>query len=275
MSITDIPQVVRRRYSVFATSGGRQESCCATAQTSLNFAVDHSLYSEAELARVPDLSCNLARGCGNPTGFANLLPGEVVVDFGAGGGIDVILAARQVGAEGKVVGVDFTPEMVERAREGVVEAGLGDWDVDVRVCDMASTRLPDASVDVVISNCVINLAPDKETVYRETRRILRPGGRLAISDMVLSGPIPSAARERFRATWAGCLGGMIPETEYLDLVRRAGFSDIKVVARHHLGGEELEAMSRCPGREFCPETPPDDLALVEGKAESLKFTARA
>lgn len=275
VSITDIPQVVRRRYSAFATSGGQQESCCATAQKSPNFAVDHGLYSEAELARVPDLSCNLARGCGNPTGFANLRPGEVVVDFGAGGGIDVILAAQQVGAEGKVVGVDFTPEMVERAREAVVKAGLGDRDVDVRVADMASTRLPDASVDVVISNCVINLAPDKEAVYREARRILRPGGRLAISDMVLSGPIPSDARERFRATWAGCLGGMIPEGEYLDLVRRAGFSDIQVVARHHLGGEELEAMSRCPGREFCPETPPDDLAMVEGKAESLKFTARA
>lgn len=275
MSITDIPQLVRRRYSAFAASGGQQESCCATVQKSPNFAFDHGLYSEAELARVPDRSCNLARGCGNPTGFANLRPGEVVVDFGSGGGIDVILAAQQVGAEGTVVGVDFTPEMVEWAREAVVKAGLGDKDVDVRVADMASTRLPEASVDVVISNCVINLAPDKEAVYREARRILRPGGRLAISDMVLSVPIPSAARERFRATWAGCLGGMIPEGEYLDLVRRAGFSDIQVVARHHLVGEELEAMSRCPGREFCPETPPHDLAMVEGKAESLKFTARA
>lgn len=224
---------------------------------------------------MPDRSCNLARSCGNPTGFANLRPGEVVVDFGAGGGIDVILAAHQVGAEGKVVGIDFTPEMVERAREAVANAELADRDVDLRVADMASTELPDASVDAVMSNCVINLAPDKEAVYREARRILRPGGRLAISDMVLSGPITSDARERFRATWAGCLGGMIPEADYLDLVRRAGFSDIQVVARHHLTGEALEAMSRCPGREFCPETPPDDLAVVEGKAESLKFTARA
>jgi SAM-dependent methyltransferase len=174
-----------------------------------------------------------------------------------------------------VVGVDFTPEMVGRAKEAVAKAGLEDRDVDVRVADMANTQLPDASTDVVISNCVINLAPDKEAVYREARRILRPGGRLAISDMVLSEPIADEVQERFRASWAGCLGGMVPEGDYLDLIRRAGFSDIQVVARHHLEGDELEAMSRCPGPEFSPETPRDDLAMVEGKAESIKFTARA
>jgi SAM-dependent methyltransferase len=272
---TDIPQIVRGRYGAFAKSGGHQESCCATAEASPSFAVDHGLYSEAELARVPDISRDLSRGCGNPTGFANLKAGEVVVDFGSGGGIDVILAAQQVGPQGKVVGVDFTPEMVGRAREAVAKAGLEDRDVDVRIADMANTQLPDASTDVVISNCVINLAPDKEAVYREARRILRPGGRVAISDMVLSEPIADDLQERFRSSWAGCLGGMVPEGDYLDLVRRAGFSDIQVVARHHLEGDELEAMSRCPGPEFSPATPEDDLAMVEGKAESIKFTARA
>lgn len=272
---TDIGQIVRGRYGAFAKSGGHQESCCATAGASLSFAVDHGLYSEAELARVPAISRDLSRGCGNPTGFANLAPGETVVDFGCGGGIDVILSAQQVGPEGKVVGIDMTPEMVERAQEAVANAGLEDRDVDVRVADMTSSQLPDASADLVISNCVINLAPDKEAVYREARRILRPGGRLAISDMVLSEPIPQDLQERFRASWAGCLGGMVPEGDYLDLVRRAGFSDIQVVARHRLRGDELEAMSRCPGPEFAPATPKDDLATVEGKAESIKFTARA
>jgi SAM-dependent methyltransferase len=272
---TDIPQIVRGRYGAFAQSGGHQESCCATAEASPSFAVDHGLYSEAELARVPDISRDLSRGCGNPTGFANLRPGEVVVDFGSGGGIDVILAAQQVGPQGKVVGIDMTPEMVERAREAVGKAGLEDRDVVVRVEDITSTQLPDASADVVISNCVINLAPDKEAVYREARRILRPGGRLAISDMVLSEPIADDVQERFRASWAGCLGGMVLEGDYLDLVRRAGFSDIQVVARHLLGPDELEAMSRCPGPEFSPETPQDDLAMVQDKAESIKFTATA
>jgi SAM-dependent methyltransferase len=275
MSTADIPQIVRSRYGAFAKTGGQQESCCATAEASPSFAVDHGLYSEAELARVPDLSRDLSRGCGNPTGFANLQAGEVVVDFGSGGGIDVILAAQQVGPQGKVVGIDMTPEMVERAREAVGKAGLEDRDVKVRVEDITSTQLPDASADVVISNCVINLAPDKDAVYREARRILRPGGRLAISDMVLSEPIADDVQERFRSSWAGCLGGMVPEGDYLDLVRRAGFSDIQVVARHPLGPDELEAMSRCPGPEFSPATPPDDLAMVQGKAESIKFTARA
>jgi Methylase involved in ubiquinone/menaquinone biosynthesis len=175
MSIDDIPQIVRGRYGAFAKSGGHAESCCATAEASPSFAVDHGLYSEAELARVPDISRDLSRGCGNPTGFANLQPGEAVVDFGCGGGIDVILAAQLVGAQGTVVGIDMTPEMVERAKEAVAKAGLEDRDVDVRVADMTSSQLLDASADVVISNCVINLAPDKEAVYREARASCAPG----------------------------------------------------------------------------------------------------
>lgn len=275
MSITDIPQIVRNRYGGFAKSGGHAESCCATAEASPSFAVDHGLYSEAELVRVPDIARDLSRGCGNPIGFANLQPGEVVVDLGSGGGIDVILAAQQIGPRGKVVGIDFTPEMVGRAREAVVKAGLAERDVDMRVGDITSTQLPDACADVIISNCVINLATDKEAVYREARRILRPGGRLAVADMVLHEPIADDVQERFSSSWAGCLGGMIPEMDYLDLVSRADFSDLRVVARHRLDGDELEAMSRCPGPEFCPATPEDDLTMVRGKAESIKFTARA
>ena len=274
MSTVDIPQIVRTRYGAFARSGGHQASCCGAAQASKSYAIDHGLYGEAELDGIPDIARDLSRGCGNPTGFADLRLGEVVVDLGCGGGIDVILAARQVGAEGRVVGIDFTPEMVERAREAV-NAGLEDRDVEIRLADIASTQLPDASADVVISNCVVNLAPDKASVYREARRILRSGGRLAVSDIALSEPIDPDARQRLRRNWAGCLGGMLPEGDYLELVRRAGFSAVRVVARHHLAGEELEAMSRCPGAEFSPATPEAYLSMVEGNAESIKFTARA
>lgn len=276
MNIVDIKKMVSSRYGSFANTGGRRATCCATTAEAIpSFAVDNGFYNETELADVPDIARDLSRGCGNPTGFAALMPGEVVVDFGSGGGIDVILAAYKVGSEGKIIGIDFTPEMVERAREAVVKAGLDTRDVDVRVADITSTQLPGASADVIISNCVINLVPDKDAVYREAHRILRPGGRVAISDIVLSEPIDADLHDRLRSAWAGCLGGMLPEPDYLDLVRHAGFSDLEVVARHYLGPTELAAMARCPGPEFSPPAVEDDLVMIKGKVESIKFTARA
>ncbi|MGH2770490.1 MAG: methyltransferase domain-containing protein, partial [Actinomycetota bacterium] len=152
---------------------------------------------------MPELARNLSRGCGNPTGFAEIEPGEAVVDLGCGGGIDVVLAAQKVGPRGTVVGVDFTPQMIERAKETVAAAGLEDRDFELRLADMAATPLPDGSIDVVISNCVINLCPDKEAVYEEAFRILRPGGRVAISDVVLTGDLAPGLQARFRSTWAG------------------------------------------------------------------------
>ena len=136
------------------------------------------------------------------------------MDFGCGGGIDVILAARKVGEGGKVVGIDFAPQMIEQAKKAVIESGLQKRDIELRVADMGKSRLPNDFADVVISNCVINLCPDKDAVYGEAFRILRSGGRLAISDIVLTKDIDSQLRERFQATWAGCLGGAIPEEDY-------------------------------------------------------------
>lgn len=162
-----------------------------------------------------------------------------MVDFGCGGGIDVILAAHQVGPEGRVVGVDFAPQMIERARENVAKAGVPEDTVELRVADLADTALLDAGADVVMSNCVINLSPDKDAVYREAFRILRPGGRLAISDVVLREPIDSERQARFESDWVGCLGGAVPEDDYLETVRRAGFTDVEVVAEHQMGAEEL------------------------------------
>ncbi len=195
------------------------------------------------------------------------------MDFGCGGGIDVILAAHRVGEQGKVVGLDFAPQMIGRAKQAVAEAGFQNRDIELRVADMGQSRLPNSFVDVVISNCVINLCLDKDAVYKEAFRILQPGGRLAISDIVLTEDINPQLREQFQSTWAGCLGGAIAEEEYWQTVGEAGFAEVRIVARHILTPEELEAMACCPGEEFTPPPSEEDRVLVEGKVVSVKFTA--
>lgn len=195
------------------------------------------------------------------------------MDFGCGGGIDVILAAHQVEEHGRVVGVDFAPQMIERAKQAVAESGLHDRGIELHVADMGKTKLPNGFADVVISNCVINLCPDKDAVYEEAFRILRPDGRLAISDIVLIQDIDSHLRERFQSTWAGCLGGAILEADYWQTVKKAGFAEIQIVARHTLTSEELKAMASCPGEEFTTAPTREDLVLVEEKVDSVKFTA--
>ncbi|MFQ5750790.1 MAG: methyltransferase domain-containing protein [bacterium] len=219
------------------------------------------------------MALNLSRGCGNPTGFANLQPGDVVVDFGCGGGIDVILAARKVGPQGRVVGIDFTCEMIIRARQTVAEMGLQDWNIDLRIAAMENTQLPGRFANVIISNCVINLCPEKEAVYREAFRILRPDGRVAISDIVLLEDIEPELRARFQSIWVGCLGGAILADEYFQIVKKVGFSEIQIVAQHILTSDELAAMACCPGKDFTPPPGKEDLMLVVSKVASTKFTA--
>lgn len=271
--VDEVKTAVRGRYARFAADGGLEESCCASLTSAqVGFAVDHGLYSDAQMATVPDTARRLSRGCGNPTGFAELTPGLAVVDLGCGGGIDVVLAARQIGPTGTVTGVDMTPEMIDRAREATTEAGLAER-VTFLVADLVGTGLADASVDVVISNCVINLCPDKDAVYAEIFRLLRPGGRVAISDITLSEPIDPTLVAYFREGWAGCLGGAIPEAEYLRLVSDAGFSHPVIVARRTLGESELSAMSCCPGEKYATPPAAGALAAVSGMVESIKFTA--
>jgi len=214
---------------------------------------------------------NLSRGCGNPTGFADLQSGEVVIDFGCGGGLDVILAAQMIGQKGKVVGIDFAPQMIEHAKLAVKEAGLQDRDIELHAAEMENSLLPSNFSDVVISNCVINLCSEKGAVYEEAFRILRPGGRLAISDIVLSEAIDHNLRARFQSTWVGCLGGAIPEEDYWQVVRKVGFAEIQIVKRQTLTPKELTAMACCPGGDFTPAS--EDLAVVQGKVTSIKFTA--
>lgn len=266
--------MVQSRYGAFAEAGGQRDDCCTTQATSTStFALEQGLYTDDQLALVPDRALDLSRGCGNPTGFAELTSGRTVVDFGCGGGMDVILAAHQVGPEGRVVGIDFAAPMIERAGENIALAGLPEDTVELRLVDLAESGLDDACADFVISNCVINLSPDKEGVYREAFRVLRPGGRLAISDVVLSDDIPLECRTRLQSEWVGCLGGNIPVHDYLRILRRSGFTDIDVVAEHQMTGRELEAVSRCPGPAFGPAVTTDDLASVEGKVVSLNLTA--
>lgn len=273
MKIAEIKEIVKERYNKCAEAGGGEEPCCPSmAPTSKSFAAEHGLYGQEELSLIPETALKLSKGCGNPTGFANLQPGEVVVDFGCGAGIDVILAAHKVGPGGKVVGVDFSPCMIMRAQQSVAETGLKDT-VNLLVADMERLELPDGSANVVISNCVINLCPDKEAVYREAFRILKPGGRLAISDIVYTEKIDPPVQDHFRSTWAGCVGGAIDEDSYFEIVRKAGFRQVETLVRHTLPPKELEAMACCPGPEFTPPPAKEDLDVVQGRVVSIKFTA--
>ncbi len=274
MTEGDAREVVKVRYDACAERGGAAGAVCCPGETpaSPSFAAEHGLYSREELELVPEIAFALSRGCGNPTGFADLRLGETVVDLGCGAGIDVILAARRVGP-GRVIGVDFAPHMIERAKQAAAEADVTGT-AEFVVSGLERVELPDGVADVVISNCVINLCPNKEGAYREAFRILKPGGRLAISDIVYAGRIDPEVRERFRSTWAGCVGGAIEEDRYFQIVRDAGLIGSEIVARHPLPPKELEEMACCPGREFTPVPAKSDVASVEGKVVSVKFRAR-
>jgi ubiquinone/menaquinone biosynthesis C-methylase UbiE len=182
------------------------------------------IYTPIEQQSVPKEAADLALGCGNPTAMAAIQPGEVVLDIGSGAGMDAFLAAKQVGPSGKVIGVDMTPAMLERARRGAKNSGLNQ--VDFRQGQAEALPVEDDSVDVIISNCVINLTEDKGLVFREAYRVLKPGGRLEVSDMVADNSFPPELRAN-PGDWPGCVFGALPEKEYLDLVAQAGFHDIQ------------------------------------------------
>jgi SAM-dependent methyltransferase len=215
-SPTPIHASVREHYAKEARAAG---SCCGPT---------NGLYPEELLTELPDDVAGFSLGCGNPHALAGMQPGETVLDLGSGGGLDCFLAAKQVGENGHVIGVDMTPEMLARARASAVRLGAGN--VEFREGFLESLPVEDASVDVVISNCVINLSPDKPQVFREIFRVLKPGGRVAVSDTVTNGPLPENLRKDMEA-WGGCIAGALDVKEYTDGLVEAGFRDVKVQAK--------------------------------------------
>jgi SAM-dependent methyltransferase len=240
MSQTDTDAVrttVRERYATVAKGGeapiGRGEpqeqpqggccapTCCGGGGASPSLKIG---YSAEELAQVPD-GADLGLGCGNPQAIASLAPGETVLDLGAGGGFDAFLAARAVGPTGRVIGVDMTAEMVAKARANAAKAGVSN--VEFRLGEIERLPVADRSVDAIMSNCVINLSPDKQAVFDEAFRVLKPGGRLAISDVVARGPIPEAIAKSVVAL-AGCIAGAAPIDEIEQMLAASGFSGIQI-----------------------------------------------
>jgi SAM-dependent methyltransferase len=200
-------------------------------------------YTAEELTSIP-AEANMGLSCGNPTATAHLRPGEVVVDLGSGGGLDVFLAARMVGPEGQAIGVDMTPAMIERARANAVSGGY--TNVAFYQSTIDSIPLPDAFVDCVISNCVLNLAPDKPAVFREIARVLKPGGRLAVSDIALKGELPEAIA-RSMAAYVGCIAGAIPIDDYRTGLLAAGFEHVEIVD----SGSDLNAYAKVENQQGC------------------------
>ncbi len=226
---TDIKEVVKEKYGQAAlrvTSSGNA-SCCGsgTALASSCDPITSKLYSAEEVGAIPETAALASLGCGNPTALAQLNPGEVVLDLGSGGGIDVLLSARRVGATGKAYGLDMTDEMLALAHENQKKAGVEN--VEFLKGEIENIPLPDNSVDVIISNCVINLSADKDRVLREALRVLKPGGRFAVSDVVVRGDIPAEIRKNVEL-WIGCIVGALRDTEYMEKLRAAGFEQIEI-----------------------------------------------
>jgi len=223
-----VRQAVKERYGAVARES---RSCCGcgaaeeTAGCSAESLAKAVGYTETDFASAPT-EANLGLGCGNPVALASLRPGETVVDLGSGAGFDCFLAARKVGETGRVIGVDMTPEMLTRARDNAQKHGF--TNVEFRQGDIEALPLPGACADAVISNCVINLSPDKPRVFAETFRVLKPGGRLMVSDIVLKEELPEAIRQSLPA-YVGCIAGALLKTDYLDAIRGAGFDEVEVL----------------------------------------------
>ena len=241
----DLTAAVREKYGSTAQGG------LSSRDAGVHAVAEAFGYSAGELASIP-AEANMGLSCGNPTATANLRPGEVVVDLGSGGGLDVFLAAEKVGPTGRAIGIDMTEAMIDRARSN---AGRGPGgkpypNVEFHLASIDRLPLADASADVVISNCVINLAPDKDAVFREIARVLKPGGRVAVSDIALKKPLPDALAQSVMA-YIGCIAGAIPIQDYTAGLRAAGFADVAVVD----SGSDLNAYAKVENQSVCCAPP--------------------
>lgn len=271
-SDAEVKELVRDRYASAAVrvieSSGCGPGCCGGSSTD---PVSVDLYDASEEAEVPVAAIQASLGCGNPTALAKLNPGEVVLDLGSGGGIDVLLSARRVGPTGFAYGLDMTDEMLALAEKNKAEAGA--TNVEFLKGNIEDIPLPDNTVDVVISNCVINLATDKGQVLREAYRVLKPGGRFAVSDVVSQGELPADLRQDMEA-WVGCIAGALEENEYRRLLGEAGFRDIEIQVTRVYDPREL-AESLASGASCCGGNSPawDESAYARFDASGGKVVS--
>jgi arsenite methyltransferase len=261
MSAPNIKEVVREKYGEVARSvtSGAGKSCCGEA-SALQASCDpitSNLYDVAQEGELPDTAIKASLGCGNPTALAHLKPGEIVLDLGSGGGIDVLLSARRVGSTGKAYGLDMTDEMLALAEENKRKSGL--TNVEFLKGEIENIPLPDSSVDVIISNCVINLSGDKDRVLKEAFRVLKPGGRLAISDVVVQGTVAADIKKNLEL-WVGCVAGALSDYDYVAKLAKAGFDNIDIECTRVYGIEDARTFLSGQGLDV------DALAReVEGK----------
>jgi arsenite methyltransferase len=253
--MSDVKQLVQEKYSEAARRvGARGSACCGTAPASDECCdpVTSNLYDAAQIGSIPEDAALASLGCGNPTALAELRAGETALDLGSGGGIDVLLSARRVGPTGKAYGLDMTDDMLALARENQRKSGL--QNVEFLRGEIEHIPLPDKSVDVVISNCVINLSADKDQVLREAFRVLKPGGRFALSDVVTRGDVPAEVRQNM-LLWVGCIAGALQDSEYTDKLKRAGFEQVTIEptrvyniedARAFLSGQGVDVDAMAP-----------------------------
>ena len=246
-TVSDIREIVRERYAASARSvdADTSASCCGEGDCGAD-AITSNLYSADELALIPENAAKASLGCGNPTALASLEPGQVVLDLGSGGGIDVLLSARRVGPTGFAYGLDMTDEMLELAERNRAQDGA--TNVKFLKGHIEEIPLPESTVDVVISNCVINLSGDKGQVLREAFRVLKPGGLFAVSDVVVQGEMPTELRKSMES-WVGCIAGALEEGEYRRLLSSAGFGDIDVEVTRVYDGAQLAESAGCCGAD--------------------------
>src|SRR5271169_2497689 len=236
-STSSVQEQVKEKYGSAARAvalSGNLQACCDPGLRCCD-PITTNLYSSGEKGLIPEKAVLASLGCGNPTALIDLRPGETVLDLGSGGGIDVLLSARRVGSTGKAYGLDMTDEMLALARENQRRAGVGN--AEFLKGEIENIPLPDNSVDVVISNCVINLSADKDKVLREAFRVLKPGGRFAVSDVVVRGEVPEEVR-RSMEMWVGCIAGALHDYEYIGKLAKAGFHDIEIEPTRVYGIED-------------------------------------
>ncbi len=273
MKTDEVKQAVREGYAKVAKGAGSccepQNSCCGAAPTAEE--VSRRIgYSDEELAAAPE-GANLGLGCGNPVALASLAEGEVVLDLGSGAGFDCFLAAKKVGSRGRVIGVDMTPEMLEKARDNARKTGAAN--VEFRLGEIENLPVADNSVDAVISNCVINLAPDKARVFAEAFRALKPGGRLMVSDLVLTEPLPKVVQESV-AAYVGCLAGAALKADYLRAIEQAGFGSVEVASEESFPVDLMQNDPTAQAVMTDLNIPREELVRIAGTVVSVKVSAR-